>query len=66
MSDVDRNSPAANGGVIPGDVILEVNRQKVANVSQITRELQKAQHGQPVFMLVWRNGDNVFVTMTKR
>ena len=66
VSDVDRNSPAANGGVIPGDVILEVNRQKVANVSQITRELQKAQIGQPVFMLVSRNGDNVFVTMTKR
>ena len=66
VSDVERNSPAANGGVIPGDVILEVNRQKVANVSQITRELQKAQLGQPVFMLVWRNGDNIFVTMTKR
>jgi serine protease Do len=66
VSDVDRNSPAANAGVIPGDVILEVNRQKVANLSQITRELQKAQLGQPVFMLVWRNGDNVFVTMTKR
>jgi hypothetical protein len=43
-----------------------VNRQKVANVSQITRELQKAQPGQPVFMLVWRNGNNVFITMTKR
>ena len=66
VSDVERNSPAANGGVIPGDVVLEVNRQKVANVSQITRELQKAQAGQPIFMLLWRNGDNVFVTMTKR
>jgi serine protease Do len=66
ISDVDRNSPAANGGVLQGDVILEVNRQKVANVSQVTRELQKAQPGQPVFMLVWRQGKNVFITMTKR
>jgi serine protease Do len=66
VSNVERNSPAANAGVVPGDIILAVNRQKVANVSQITRELQKAQPGQPVFMLVWRNGDNVFVTMTKR
>lgn len=65
VTDIDRNSPAANGGVQPGDVILEVNRQKVANVSQITRELQKVQSG-PVFMLVWRDGSNVFVTMTKR
>jgi serine protease Do len=66
VSDVDRNSPAANGGVVPGDVILEVNRQKVANESQVTRELQKVQLGQPAFMLVWRDGNNVFVTMTKR
>jgi serine protease Do len=66
VSDIDRNSPAANGGVVPGDVILEVNRQKVANMSQVTRELQKVQLGQPAFMLVWRDGTNVFITMTKR
>jgi serine protease Do len=66
VADVDRNSAAANGGVIPGDVILEVNRQKVANVSQITRELQKVQAGQPVFLLVWRDGNTTFITMTKR
>ena len=52
--------------MVPGDVILEVNRQKVANVSQVTRELQKVQPGQPAFMLVWRDGNNIFVTMTKR
>ena len=66
VTDVERNSPAANGGVIPGDVVLEVNRQKVQNVSQITRELQKVQNGQPAFMLVVRDGNNVFITMTKR
>jgi serine protease Do len=66
VADIERNSPAANGGVAPGDVILEVNRRKVANVSQITRELQTVQPGQPAFMLVWRDGSNVFVTMTKR
>jgi serine protease Do len=66
VTDVDRNSPAANAGVIPGDVILEVNRQKVANMSQVTRELQKVQLGQPAFLLVFRDGNSVFITMTKR
>jgi len=66
VADIERNSAAANGGVQPGDVILEVNRRKVANVSQVTRELQNVQPGQPAFMLVWRDGSNVFVTMTKR
>jgi serine protease Do len=66
VADVERNSAAANGGVVPGDVILEVNRQKVANTSQITRELQKVQTGQTVFLLVWRDGNTTFITMTKR
>ena len=45
VSDVDRNSPADKAGIAPGDVILEVNRQKVANTSQVTRELQHVQPG---------------------
>jgi len=65
ISDVERDSPAASA-VAPGDVILEVNRQKVSTVSQITRELAKVQAGQPVFMKVWRNGQRYFVTFTKR
>jgi serine protease Do len=65
VTDVDRNSPAANGGVAPNDVILEVNRHKVNNVSQVTKELQNVQPGQAAFLLVWRDGGNVFVTMTK-
>jgi len=63
---VERNSPAARAGIIPGDVIMEVNRQKVANTSQVTRELQRVQTGQPVFLLVWRDGNSLFFTMTKR
>jgi serine protease Do len=66
VTDVDRNSPAARGGVLPGDVILEVNRQKAANISQVTRELQKVQNGQVAFLLVWRDGADQFLTMTKR
>ena len=45
---------------------FEINRQKVANVSQINRELQKIQNGQVAFLLIWRDGNNQFVTMTKR
>jgi serine protease Do len=66
VTDVDRNSPAAYAGVLPNDVILEVNRQPVSNVSQVTRELQRAAPGQPVFLLLWRDGNENFVTMTRR
>ena len=66
VTDVDRNSPAANAGVLPNDVILKVNGQTVNNVSQVTRELQRATAGQPVFLLVWRGDSEVFITMSKR
>jgi serine protease Do len=66
VSDVERGSAAANAGVAPGDVIIEVNRQPVSNVSQVTRELQKATPGTPVFLLVSRDGQQFFITMTKR
>ena len=66
VADVDRGSVAANAGVQPNDVIVEVNRQPVANVSQVTRALQNAAAGRPVFLVVWREGQEVFITMTKR
>jgi serine protease Do len=66
ISDIEPNSPAAIAGLGPGDVILEVNRQKVSNVSQITRELQKVGPGQPIFLLIWRDGTTNFVTVTRR
>jgi len=64
--DVERNSPAFNAGIRPNDVIIEVNQQEVANVSQVQRALQSATPGQPVFLLIWRDGENVFVTLRKR
>ena len=64
--DVERNSPAFNAGIRPNDVIVEVNQQEVANVSQVQRELQRATPGQPVFLLIWREGETNFVTLRKR
>ena len=64
--DVERNSPAFNAGIRPNDVIVEVNQQEVSNVSQVQRALQGATPGQPVFLLIWRDGESNFVTLRKR
>ncbi len=66
VTDVQRRSAAALGGVAPNDVILKVNGQPVTNVSQITKALQNTPDGTPVFLHVWRDNQEVFVTMTKR
>ena len=59
---VERNSPAANAGVAPNDVILEVNRQPVTSVAPgDPRAAEGAPPGETVFLLVWRDGQQVFV-----
>jgi S1-C subfamily serine protease len=63
---VERNSAAYNAGLVARDIILEVNRQPVSNVSQVTRALQAVPAGEPVFLVIWRNGQEQFVVLTKR
>jgi serine protease Do len=65
VTSVERSSPAAIGGVRPGDVIVEVNRAPVTSMQQVTRELQRAPAGNPVTMRVWRAGQQVFVIVRK-
>jgi serine protease Do len=65
VSDVEPNGAAARAGINPGDVILEVNRQAVESASEAVRVLQRVQSGQPAFLLIWRRGSEIFVTVTK-
>jgi serine protease Do len=62
---VDRNSPAALAGLREYDVILEVNRQPVSNVSQVTKALQSAAPGAPIGLLIWREGQEQFFLMRR-
>ena len=66
VMEVERNSPADKAGVRSNDVIIEVNQQPVGNVSQVQRELQRAAAGQPIFLVVWRDRQELFITMIKR
>jgi serine protease Do len=63
---VERNSAAFNAGLARGDIILQVNGQDVNNVSQVTKALQSADAGKPVFLVIWRNGQEQFVPVTRR
>ncbi len=66
VSRVGRASPASNAGVVQGDVILTVNRKPVSNVSQVKRALDEAPSGSTVFMVVWRAGQETFLTLRKK
>ena len=56
---------AAEAGLRPGDVILEVNRQRVTGPDDAARLLRQAPADASVFVLVWREGERLFLTMTR-
>jgi serine protease Do len=64
VKDVEADSPAAEAGLRPGDVIVEVNRQAVRSVADLHRQIDRHAKGTPVLMLVHRGDSNLFVAVT--
>ncbi len=60
---VDPESPAAEAGLVPGDVIREVNRQPVKTVRDFERAATALKKDQPALLLVSRRGGSLFITV---
>ena len=57
IEQVQPGSPADNAGLQPGDIILEVNRHKVQNASDVKEQLSSVPKGQDALLLVlWNSG----------
>ena len=65
ITDVEPGSPAARAGLAPGDVITRVNRRPVTTSAEARRELGRVESGGTAFLLVLRNRQETFVTVTK-
>ncbi len=63
VKSIARDSRAAQAGVHPGDVILELNRQIITNVQQFA-QLYKNAKGK-VLLLVYRQGSTVYLLLSK-
>ena len=63
VAEVDPAGPAAEAGIQPGDLILEVNRQPVRSPAEIKTALQKS-GSRPVLLLVARDGKTLFLAVT--
>ncbi len=55
VTDVEEESPAARAGIEQGDIIQEVNRQRVASVKEFEEALSKSAADAPVLVLVKRD-----------
>ena len=51
--------PAAQAGIEPGDVLLSINGVPAKNVEDVRATVAKA--GKTVALLIWRNGNKIFV-----
>ncbi len=61
ITSVGRGSPAANAGVRPGMVILEVNRKRVHNVEDFKNTLDQIPPSQKLLLLVSHRGSTSYV-----
>jgi S1-C subfamily serine protease len=62
ISELDPSSPAAQGGVQPGDVIEGINRQPVNSVADFNRLAAEAK-GQTL-LRINRQGNGLFVVIS--
>jgi Do/DeqQ family serine protease len=62
VEDVDANGRAASAGIMPGDVIKQVNRQSVETVEDLRTALGRASD-RPVLLLVNREGKDLYLTV---
>ena len=57
---VQPGSPAAEAGILEGDVIREVLRRKVRTVEEAADLLKSADPGRGILLRVWRGGNTFF------
>lgn len=61
VTSVEDGSPADNVGIQQNDIILQVNKIKIASLKQYTAEMAKAAEKKSVVLLVKRGSSNFFV-----
>jgi serine protease Do len=63
VADVSEDSPAAMV-VMQGDVIQEVNRQKITSVKDYTNVVEKLKPQEDVLLLIFRSGSSIYITLS--
>ena len=63
VTDVADQSPAANAGIQPGDIIREVNRRTVENLDAYEDATAALEEDEPVLLLLERRGNHLYVAL---
>ena len=65
VMEVDPSGTAARAGLREGDVILQVNRRAVESAADASKILQQVRSGGTALMLIWRQNQEIFLTVRK-
>jgi serine protease Do len=65
ITDVDDESPAA-GILTRSDVIMEINRNRVANVKDFEQALSGISPDESILLLIFRKGSSLYITLPVR
>jgi serine protease Do len=60
---VEDNSPAAEAGIRPGDIILEVDQDPVKDIEQFSRKIDTYKSGDTILFLIKRRGATLYLTV---
>jgi serine protease Do len=63
VRDVEEGSRAANAGLRPGDVVVEIDHQPIRSVDVLRRAVANRKKDTPALFLVHRNDANVFLAV---
>jgi serine protease Do len=63
VTDIEADSPSVTS-LIPGDIILEINRKAISNIEDYESIVSKIKSDQDVLLLVFRKGSTLFVTIS--
>ncbi len=65
VADIDEESPAA-GLLTPNDVIIEVNRKRIANTKDYEAVVSGISSGQDILLLIYRSGSTIYLSLSAR
>lgn len=64
VSSVEQGSRAAESGLRRGDLIVEVNRERIENINDYERQLSQLDQDMPILLLVRRQNRTLFLTVS--
>lgn len=64
VKDVEQGGPAEEAGITSGDVITEIDGEKITSTTDLTSALSSHKEGDEVTLSVYRDGETLKITLT--